>query len=351
MYGFGPRHRHRNGICKVIANSHGFCLTVLRYLEGFAKKDGGIYAESSQFRNYETCMAIMCFAEAEKQQPAKYRDRIKAAEDFVKGIQTDEDEGHDRSSPAFGGAGYGRHRRPDLSNTGVLIDALIAAGNDSDDEAVYRALIFVSRCPNLETEHNDTRWSAKNPDGGFYYTGAAGGSSQAKWPEGVSEDVRGLRSYGSMTYVGLKSMIYAGVRNDDRRVKAATAWIAKHYRLDKNPGLGQQGLFYYYHTFAKALDALGQDTFVDHNGNQHDWRSELVATLAKLQNPDGSWMNAETRWLEGDRNLVTGYALLALSYCRADRAANAEPSVSVAESAVVARPYDGRRPARSRLAR
>jgi squalene-hopene/tetraprenyl-beta-curcumene cyclase len=92
--------------------------------------------------------------------------------------------------------------------------------------------------------------------------------------------------------------------------------LKKHYDLDSNPGMGQAGLFYYYQTFAKALDALGQDTFEDADGNKHDWRQELIAELASRQQADGSWVNATSRWLEGDPNLVTGYALLALAYCR-----------------------------------
>jgi squalene-hopene/tetraprenyl-beta-curcumene cyclase len=74
-------------------------------------------------------------------------------------------------------------------------------------------------------------------------------------------------------------------------------------------------LYYYYHTFAKSLDALGEDTFTDADGKKHDWRQELVAVLKDQQQPDGSWINENSKWLEGDANLVTGYALLALSYC------------------------------------
>ncbi len=33
----------------------------------------------------------------------------------------------------------------------------------------------------------------------------------------------------AMTYAGLKSMIYAGLAADDPRVKAAIAYITKHY--------------------------------------------------------------------------------------------------------------------------
>jgi len=34
------------------------------------------------------------------------------------------------------------------------------------------------------------------------------------------------------------------------------------------------------------------------------------------QRPDGSWVNDQRRWMEGDANLVTGYALLTLAYCK-----------------------------------
>jgi len=126
----------------------------------------------------------------------------------------------------------------------------------------------------------------------------------------------GLRSYGSMTYAGLKSMIYAGVGPDDKRVKAAVAWLQKHYDVKANPGMGDTGLYYYYQVFGKALDALGQEQFADEQGQKHSWRAELSAELIRRQQPNGSWVNSTTRWLEGNPGLVTGYALLALSYCR-----------------------------------
>lgn len=292
----------------------------LKYLESFVQEDGGIYRTGSVVQNYETCLALLCFSEANRD--GRYDKLIKNADRFIKGLQWDEGEDKDRADFTYGGAGYGSHKRPDLSNTNFLIDALKASGNGPDDEAMKKALIFVSRCQNLESEHNASPFPAKNPDGGFYYTVAGEGNSQA----GTTEN-GGLRSYGSMTYAGLKSMIFAGVGPDDPRVKAAVEWLSKHYSLEDNPGMGDAGLYYYYHTFAKALDALDQsDTstdddsgrgfFTDNDGNKHDWRKELVAELASRQQPDGSWTNKNTRWLEGDPNLVTGYALLALSYCR-----------------------------------
>jgi squalene-hopene/tetraprenyl-beta-curcumene cyclase len=281
----------------------------LKYLEGYRHDDGGIYQDGSRYKNYETSLAIVCFQHANKDR--RYNDLLAGAEKFVKGQQWDEDEGHEISSMSYGGAGYGSHERPDLSNTSFLVDALHEIGRGEDDPALQKALLFISRCQNLESEHNTSPHAAKVNDGGFYYTVAAGGQSQAgETPEG------GLRSYGSMTYAGLKSMIYAGLSRDDPRVKAAYEWIRKHYTVEENPGMRDNGLYYYYHTFAKALATIGDDHVVGTDGTSHDWRAELAQQLVSLQKDDGSWINNNSRWLEGDPNLVTAYSLLALSYCR-----------------------------------
>jgi len=283
----------------------------LKYLETMVHPSGGIHAPESLYQNYETCLAIMCFAEANRD--GRYDELLKKADAFVRSIQWDAGEGLESADPGYGGAGYGNHKRPDLSNTAFLIEALQALGHEANDEAIQQALVFVSRCQNLESPHNQTPFAAKVGDGGFYYSSAAGGSSQAG-----TDANGGLRSYASMTYAGLKSMIFAGVDADDPRVKAATAWLARHYDLKSNPGMGTSGLFYYYHTFAKALNALGTETFVDEQGVSHAWREELRAELASRQRPDGSWTNDDKRWLESNPDLVTGYALLALSYTKAE---------------------------------
>lgn len=281
----------------------------LKRLEGYVQNDGGIYYEKSNHRNYETCISIMAFHAANTD--GRYDITIKNAEKFLRGLQWDEGEGIESSDTAYGGAGYGGHSRPDLSNTQFLIEALHKAGAKADDPAIQKALIFVSRTQNLESEYNTTPFASKIDDGGFYYTPAAGGTSQAgKTPDG------GLRSYGSMTYAGLKSMIYAGVNEDDKRVKAANEWIRRHYTLKENPGMELMGLYYYFHTFAKALDAMKVDQFKDAEGTQHNWRAELIEQLASLQQENGSWSNKQKRWYESDPNLATAYALLALSYCQ-----------------------------------
>ena len=179
----------------------------------------------------------MAFQEANAK--GRYDRTIKAGQEFLKTMQWDETEGKTRDDAFYGGAGYGgSNSRPDLSNTAFFIDALRETGLPADDPNLQKAIVFVSRCQNLKSEFNDQPWSSKVNDGGFVYTAANGGQSMA----GKTPDGAGLRSYASMTYAGLKSMIYAGLTRDDPRVKAALTYIAHHYSLDENPGLGQQGL-------------------------------------------------------------------------------------------------------------
>jgi squalene-hopene/tetraprenyl-beta-curcumene cyclase len=282
----------------------------LKYLAGLAQADGGIYVAESTNKNYETCCAILCLKEAN--QNKQYDKLIANANQFIKKLQWDEGENADKSNVNYGGAGYGKKNRPDMSNTSFLIEALRSSGNKPDDENIQKALTFISRCQNLESEHNTTAFAAKINDGGFYYTVANGGESFA--PESSAEG--GLRSYASMTYAGLKSFIYAGLSKDDKRVQAAKAWIAKHYDLNSNPGLGDMGLYYYYHVFAKTMHLLGEPTVTDAQGVKHDWKVELTAALASRQNENGSWVNKNARFMETDPNLVTAYALLSLAVCQ-----------------------------------
>lgn len=281
----------------------------LKHLESFKQPDGGLYLPKSNHANYETSIVMLAFFAANKD--GRYTKTLKDAEKFVRKLQWDETEETDLTDPKYGGQGYGKTGdRPDLSNTLFFLEALQAAGAKKDDPAVQKALIFLSRCQNLESEFNTTAPASKVNDGGFYYTPALGGQSQAgTTPEG------GLRSYGSMTYAGLKSMIYAGLEEDDQRVKAASDWIRRFYTVKENPGLGQMGIYYYFQVFAKALSTLGDDEITDADGHPHDWRKELAEHLFSVQQENGSWLNSVPRWYEGDPNLATAYALIALSYC------------------------------------
>ncbi len=280
----------------------------LAFLVSIQQPSGGIHSPVSRHQNYETCIALLALSQANAD--GRYNTAIKRAEDFLRGLQWDAGEGIETSDDTFGGAGYDSKQRPDMSNTQFLIEALRSAGAAADDPALQKALVFVSRAQNLESPHNTLPWAGKINDGGFIYTPAKGGESKA--PLAANG---GHSSYGSMTYAGLKSMIYAGVKADDPRVLAAVKWIRSHYTLAENPGMGQQGLYYYFQTFAKTMSVIGSDQFEDARGRSHNWRKELTQKLAALQQPNGSWVNEADRWYEGDPNLVTAYCLIALRYC------------------------------------
>jgi len=240
-------------------------------------------------------------------------DVLAKAKDFVTGMQYGRAK-RDPNDPWYGGASYGGQGRPDLSNTGYLIEALRSVEAGPDDPAIQAALRFVSRTQNLDSKYNDTPLAGKVDDGGFYYEIPKTKIDPSTSPERYTPD-GGLRSYGSMTYTGLKSMIYAGLTSEDPRVKAAVQWVTDHYDVQNNPGMGSAGLYYYYHTFAAALKTAGLKTVTDADGQTHRWRADLVAELAERQNDDGSWSNENRRWFENDKNLATAFALMALAYC------------------------------------
>jgi squalene-hopene/tetraprenyl-beta-curcumene cyclase len=119
-------------------------------------------------------------------------------------------------------------------------------------------------------------------------------------------------------------MIYAVIKKDDPRVKAAIDWCRANWTLDENPGLrendpsqAKNGLYYYFNAMAKALHAYGEPVITDTSGKQHDWRVEMIHKIASLQQADGSWVG-EKRWMENVPLIVTSYTVLALEEVQKD---------------------------------
>jgi len=290
-------------------------------LLSYQQPDGGIYNPKEGMSNYTTAVAVMAMAAS---QDPKYTEATDKAVKYLKGLQilpgSESPDGTviDEKHPFVGGVSYGKHERPDLSNLGMWMQALKDAGVESDDPHMQRALLFVERCQN-RSESNPMPWAKEGSnDGGSVYAVAIRGSrTEGESKSGDGPGGRGLRSYGSMTYVMFKSMLYAGVDREDGRVKAAFAWIRRYWRLDSNPNMpqtrSQEGLFYYYHMFAKALRAWGEPIIKDTDGAEHNWREELIDALAERVGKDGSWVNeGASRWEEGSAVLSTAYSVLAL---------------------------------------
>jgi squalene-hopene/tetraprenyl-beta-curcumene cyclase len=289
----------------------------LKFIESLVNPKAGHIAgkdPAPQLQNYVTSVNVLALLTANRAD--KYKTIIGDAVKFLKKLQWDEEKGKTKADDFYGGAGYDSKQRPDLSNTQYFLDALKEAGVTKEDPALKKALVFVSRCQNLKSEHNDRPWAGKINDGSFIYTAATEGVTKVD-DNAKADDPR--PGYGSMTYAGIKSLIYCGVSKDDVRVKKAYEWIQKNYSVDANPGMpdkrSEWGLYYYYNTMGKCLSVLEIDVVVDAKGKKHDWRKDITAALKKRQHKDGSW-GGDPHWMEGDPNLVTGYALMALSYCR-----------------------------------
>ncbi len=290
----------------------------LHYVRRFVQPDGGIYDRFYPSYCTSVCVSALAAAGLPEDQELLANGRR-----FLIHLQADESEGFTPDDAQYGGWGYEQSpareemHRADLSNTQFALDALrrleeLEKRPDADMDvpgwvqtptelAYERAIKFLERCQNLKAT-NDQPWASD--DGGFVYH--PGQSKAGAGPEG------GLRSYGGMTYAGLMSMVYARLDRDDVRVRAAYEWACRHWSVTENPGLGQQGLYYYYLTMARALNAYGGEALVDAGGVSHDWRRELVAQLLKVQKADGSWVNENGRWMEQMPDLVTAYALLAI---------------------------------------
>ena len=297
--------------------------SVLQNLLNRQIKDGRF--DEGHLSSYVTATVVAALAALPEHPAAQQAAHAGAV--AMRRMQWDGTEDIAEESDWFGGAGYGNRGRPDLSNTQWMLEALHAAGDctpstgalgcDCNNDLNRRnAIVFLTRCQNAST--NAAAWAGD--DGGFVYTPAGNGESMASEAAGegrygellpVDAD-RSLRSYGSMTYAGYKSLLFAGLPADDARVMAALQWIRGHWTLTENPGMGRQGWYYYLHALARAMRAGQHDVLVDDKGVPHAWRSELVDVLLNAQSPDGSWTNEEKRWLEGETELTTIYALLAL---------------------------------------
>ena len=301
----------------------------LDYILSMQQPDGGIY--DVILPNYNTAICLSALAEAHTPQAGR---AVSRGRGFLRGLQYHEggeweaeapdfSEPVDPSHPYYGGVGYGRNGRPDMSNLSFFLQALHDTGVSADDPAIQRALVFMSRTQMLD-EVNDMPYADGSSQGGFIYAtvpnresidGRVGQSQAGEFEETMDDGTRvsRLRAYGSMTYAGFKSLIFADLDRDDPRVVGAERWIREHYTLDENPGLGDDGLYYYYLTMARALDAWDEDEWSMAGSSEPvDWRADLINTLAELQHEDGSFAVRSSRWMEDNEILITAYALLAV---------------------------------------
>ena len=292
----------------------------IAFLMKNVQPDGGIYVKARA--NYNTSLALTALMLA----PNLDREaKLLAARRFIIGQQNDFDEKGTLDNPNDGGVGYGTPKpnnpaHADLSNTHFALEALYYsqalladkgdAGKNEPQLNYAAAIQFIQNCQN-RPETNKASWVSTDAKdaGGFIYSPGETRGGETKTADGRTA----LRSYGSISYAGILSFIYAGVDKNDPRLQAVMQWITENYTLDENPGLGAEGLYYYYHTMAKALAIADVDFLKTKDGKIVDWRVDLSQKLLNLQKGDGSWANSAGRWMESDTSLTTAYMLMALA--------------------------------------
>lgn len=303
----------------------------------FAKPDGTIHDGSLPTYNTSICLSMLSLVPT-----PEATDAVQSGLDQLRSMQwgafgpdnpspeaPEWDEPVDESHPFYGGMGYGHHSRPDASNLQFFLQAMHDAKVSTEDPAWDKALVFLRRVQ-MDGAVNPMPYAEGSTQGGFIYAtvpdaesiDSVPGQSQAGEMEETLSDGRvesRLRSYGSITYAGFKSLIYADLRRDDPRVLSASRWISEHYTLEENPGLGQSGYYYYLLSLSRALDAWGSDTVEVMQADALSprpvrWEDDLIDRLGQLQQEDGSFEVRADRWMENNPVLITAYGLIALQY-------------------------------------
>jgi squalene-hopene/tetraprenyl-beta-curcumene cyclase len=287
------------------------------FLLSNVRPDGGIYADVPGQKGgglscYNTAIALSALHATGRRSLVA---TIQNARSFIAGTQ------HLGGDEYRGGFGYDRatgRAYTDLMNTHFAMEAmrrtqavedLRPAGQKRVDVDWDAALQYVTRLQNQPTN------SDADNAGGFVY-------NPADPKAGTVTNEAGrvyLRSYGSITYAGLLAMVYAHVPRNDPRVISAVDFASRHWTLAENPGMGQQGLYFYFNVMSRALSAAQVDAVPRGSAPPLAWRDELAARLLELQQPDGSWANPNNRFWESDPVLATAYAVLALEHLNPGR--------------------------------
>lgn len=312
------------------------------HVKSCARDDGGIYVVVPGRRggSYGTYNTAICMTALHYCDPVGSTRILQKAREYVASTQLTGAEGEGGNTGGFGyeAATSARAGGADLNNSAWVISAMALtadveesrpAGEKRADIDWEAALGYVDRM--------QVKAGAKGADpddaGGFLYRlpdrglppstipaaprgGATNQLPRSSNPSLPSSTRPPLRSYGSITYSGLLSMLYARVGRDDPRVVSAIDYARRHWTLSENPGQGQQGVYFYYTIMARALALLDVDQLppVKDGDAPIAWRDELVEKVLSLQKEDGSWVNENNRWFENDAVLTTSYAVLTLEY-------------------------------------
>ncbi len=298
----------------------GVCSNAAAFIAEFTQEDGGIYrVGKGRAGGLSTYNTAICMTALHEYNRTKYAPAILAARKFMAGSQLSGDSvgaggfGYDRNPPRPSSGAESsdrREQRADLSNTGWALQAMRVTQDTEDlrpkGESVAD-LNWSAVVKFVEKLQNQDQADEQNYGGFGYNPGAERGGTVVQ-----KDGTLRLLGYGSMTYAGIESMIYARVDRNDPRVRSALHWAARHWSVDENPGMGTKGLFYYYNLMGKALSLTGSDVLSRPSGDPIPWKKQLLDKLIVSQRPDGSWINSDGTFWESDPVIVTAYVILAI---------------------------------------
>ncbi|MGN0854653.1 MAG: prenyltransferase/squalene oxidase repeat-containing protein [Kiritimatiellia bacterium] len=275
----------------------------VKYVLSTQREDGGFYVPKpgrggSGLGNYNTSVCLSALFVSGRAPTAAL---LKAREYIASSQLT----GDDTMAGGFGYDKVSRRRYADLSNTSYAMDAMrrtqsleeLRSGGRRVDLDWDKALAFVENLMKKEgPDAGGAAYNDRTPQGGTA-TNAAGRVQ--------------LRAYGSMTYAAVLSMCHANLDRSDPRVRQSLEYLERNWSVQENPGMGNQGLYYFYDIMARALSAAQVEKV-----GAHDWKKELSAAVIARQKEDGSWANDNNRFWEADPILCTSFAMLVLELCR-----------------------------------
>jgi hypothetical protein len=275
---------------------------------------------------YSIATGLIVLNLARNQRHAAARDSLVAA---LRERQLGEATGWSADDPAHGSWGYfdGIPVRPpgprlpedlaatlpgNLSSTLFAAGALFLGGVGPSDPAMKAARGFVERCQNFAEPPGPA------DDGGFFFSPSVPDSNKA----GPVDPSR-YRSYGSMTADGVRALLRLGAPPEHPRVRAAAAWLERHFDAEKNPGDFAEGreirrdssYYYWAWTASHAMRDLGLTRLRRSTGEIH-WAEALATTLLARQRADGSWANPASEMREDDPVVATSFAAAALAVCK-----------------------------------
>jgi hypothetical protein len=278
--------------------AQGEVASALKYLRGFTAND--------LRSTYAVALQTMVFAAAD---PGAYRTQIA---NNARWLQLGQIRPGDRVRwPGAWTYSTAKTRNGDASNTHYALLGLDAA-RDAGVQ-VHPTVWALARNFWQQAQRQDGGWGY-TPDPALRATGSmtcAGISSLIiTRPSTVRESLSGNKVEGCVPPPRKRSAPRDPATAGDRQLYAALDWLRQHFRVDENPGAGQQWRYYYLHELHQAGRFTRRRFF-----GEHDWYLKGAEKLIQEQDSDGGFWQGKGP-VEGQgqgRVVATSFALLFLS--------------------------------------